>query len=106
VGGEAGLALAHQLAEKLGAEFAGDASARDLGWVDEAHEVGVTAQEVAPDLYVALGILGDTIHNAAIVVAKRVIAVHANPDAPIFAAADEAIVGEPREFLRHLLALM
>ncbi len=106
VGGEAGLALARQLAERLGAELAGDASARDLGWVDEAHEIGVTAQEVAPDLHVALGILGDTVHNAAVVGAKRVIAVHTNPDAPIFAAADEAIVGEPSEFLSQLLALM
>jgi len=106
VGGEAGLALARQLAGRLGAELAGDASARDLGWVDEAHEVGVTAQEVAPDLYVALGILGDTVHIAAIAGARRVIAVHANPEAPIFAAADEAVVGEPSEFLRQLLAVM
>jgi electron transfer flavoprotein alpha subunit len=33
VGGEDGLALARQLTERLGAELAGDASARDLGWV-------------------------------------------------------------------------
>lgn len=105
VGGEAGLVLARQVAEKLGAEFAGDRSARDSGWIDAAHEVGVTGQEVAPDLYLALGILGDTIHNAAITGARRVIAIHANPEAPIFKIADVAVVAEPAAVLEALLAL-
>jgi electron transfer flavoprotein alpha subunit len=35
------------------------------------------------------------LHNAAITGARRVIAVHANPEAPIFKAADVAIVAEP-----------
>lgn len=104
VGGDEGVALARQLAVALGAEFGGDRSARDSGWVDAAHEVGVTGQEVAPELYVALGILGDTIHNAAIAGARRVIAVHANPDAPIFKVADMAVVGEPRTMLAALLS--
>lgn len=104
VGGDEGVALARQLARALGAEFAGDRSARDSGWVDASHEVGVTEHEVAPDLYVALGILGDTIHNAAIVGARQVIAVHANADAPIFKVADLAVVGDPRAVLAALLA--
>ena len=98
-----GVALAAELAERLGAELAGDRGARDAGWIDEAHEVGVTAQEVAPELYVALGVLGDTVHNAAIVGARRVAAVHANPRAPIFAAADVAVAGEPKVVVRALL---
>lgn len=100
---EAGLALARQLAEKLGAELGGDRSAQDLGWISEEQVVGVTGQEVAPDLYVALGIRGDTIHNAAIARAKHVIAVHANPAAPILDVADEAVVAEPKELLTQLL---
>jgi electron transfer flavoprotein alpha subunit len=98
-----GMALAAELAALLGAELAGDRSARDSGWVDAAHEVGVTAQEVAPELYVALGVLGDTVHNAAMVGARRVVAVHANPRAPIFAAADVAVVGQPKVIVRQLL---
>ncbi|MCC7359114.1 MAG: electron transfer flavoprotein subunit alpha/FixB family protein [Anaerolineales bacterium] len=104
VGGEAGLALAQALAEKLGAEFAGDRSARDSGWVDAAHEVGVTGQEVAPNLYLAFGILGDTIHNAAISRARRVLAVHVNPEAPIFKVADVAVVAEPAAVIAALLS--
>jgi electron transfer flavoprotein alpha subunit len=98
-----GVALAQQLAEKLGAELGGDRSARDTGWVDEAHEVGVTGVEVAPDLYIAVGIRGDTIHNAAIARARHVIAIHPNPAAPIFAVADEVVVAEPKDFLPKLL---
>ncbi len=99
-----GVALAQQLAARLGAEFGGDRSARDSGWVDEAHEVGLTGVEVAPKVYVAVGIRGDTVHNAAIARAQHIIAIHANPDAPIFAVADQAVVGEPKEVLAKLLA--
>ena len=98
-----GFALVQQLAEVLGAEVGGDRSARDSGWIDEAHEVGVTGVEVAPELYLAVGIRGDTIHNAAIARAKRVIAIHPNPDAPIFAVADECVVAEPKELLPKLI---
>jgi electron transfer flavoprotein alpha subunit len=98
-----GMALAAELARVLGAELAGDRSARDSGWLDAAHEVGVTAQEVAPELYVALGVLGDTVHNAAIVGARRVVAVHTNPKAPIFAVADVAVAGDPKGIVRQLL---
>jgi electron transfer flavoprotein alpha subunit len=99
----ASLALARQLAEALGAELAGDRSALASGWVDEAHLVDVTGQEVAPDLYLAVGILGDTMHNAAIASARRVIAVHRQSSAPIFAVADVAIVAEPKTWLPLLL---
>lgn len=102
----AGFALAQQLAAKLGAEIAGDRSAQDLGWIDEDRVVAVTGQEVAPELYLAFGIRGDTVHNAALARAKRVIAVHANPAAPLLAVADEAVVGEPAEVLRQLLAVL
>jgi electron transfer flavoprotein alpha subunit len=101
-----GFALAAELAKVLGAELAGDRSARDSDWVDEAHEVGVTAQEVAPELYVAVGIMGDTIHNAAISGARKVIAIHADPSAPIFKAADLGLTGEPKEVLTQLLAAL
>jgi electron transfer flavoprotein alpha subunit len=98
--------LARRLAERLGGEVGGDRSARDAGWIDEEHEVGVTGQEVAPDVYLALGILGDTIHNAAITGARRVIAVHSNPQAPIFQSADLGFVAEPKEVLSALVAAL
>ena len=101
-----GFALARQLAEKLGAEIGGSRSGVDFGWVTEDRLVGVTGTEVAPDLYIALGLRGDTYHNAAIAGAKKVIAVHANPEVPIFAAADYGVVANPKAFLVKLLEQM
>ncbi len=98
-----GLALAAKLARLLRAELAGDRSARDSDWVDEAHEVGVTAQEVTPELYLAVGILGDTVHNAAISGARQVIAIHPNAIAPIFKVADLGLVAEPKDVLPKLI---
>jgi electron transfer flavoprotein alpha subunit len=100
---EDGLALARQLAEALGAQLAGDRSALASGWVDEAHLVDVTGQEVAPELYLALGVYGDTMHNAAIAGARRVIAVHSQASAPVFAVADLAVVAEPKAWLPLVL---
>lgn len=101
-----GFALAQKLARALNAELAGDRSARDMGWIDEAHEVSVMGQEVAPEVYIALGIRGDTYHNAAIAGARHVIAVYADANAPIFQAADEGVVAEPKAFAQTLLALL
>ena len=101
-----GFAMAAQLAQRLGAELAGDRSARDFTWIDEYHEVGVTAQEVAPDLYIALGIAGDTVHNAAIARARCVVAIHPNPAAPIFTVADLGLAAEPKEVLPAIIAAL
>lgn len=38
--------------------------------------------------------------------AERIIAVNADPDAPIFAQADEAVVADCGAFLRELLTLI
>ena len=99
----AGFALAQQLAEKLGAEIGGDRSAEDLGWITEERVVGLTGQEVGPDLYLAFGIRGDTIHNAAIARARQVVAVHAQAAAPLLAVADAAVAAAPQTVLRQLL---
>jgi electron transfer flavoprotein alpha subunit len=68
--------------------------------------VGVTAEEVAPRVYLALGIRGDTIHNAAISGAAKVIAVYADASAPLLKLADMAVVAEPKAFARELLAAL
>ena len=66
------------------------------------HQVGQTGKTVAPKVYLALGISGAIQHMAG-VQAERIIAVNADPDAPIFAQADEAVVADCGAFLRELL---
>ncbi len=95
--------LVEQLATALGAHVAGDRGARDAGWIEAGQIVDVRGVEVAPELYVAVGLRGDTFHNAAIAGAKYVIAIHPDPGAPIFSAADLCIEADPTEALPMIL---
>jgi electron transfer flavoprotein alpha subunit len=106
-GNDAGsVEAARAIAGKIGAHFAGDRSAFDSGWVEQDQIVGVIGTEIAPDLYIAAGIWGDTLHRAAVEGAKYVIAIHPNKNAPIFQYADAVIVGAPKDVLPKLLALL
>lgn len=98
--------LVKQLATALGGQVAGDRGARDAGWIEAEQIVDVRGATVAPDVYVAVGIQGDTFHNAAIEEAKFILAIHPDPDAPIFQVADLCLEAEPKEVLPTLLELM
>jgi electron transfer flavoprotein alpha subunit len=92
-----------QLAEKLGAHLAGDRGAWDAGLIQTEQIVDVRGTTVSPDVYVAVGIRGDTFHNAAMDEAKFIIALHPDPNAPIFEMADLCVEAEPEEVLPLLL---
>ncbi len=95
--------LVRRLARTLGGRIAGDRGARDAGWIEAGQIVDVRGVEVAPDVYVAVGIRGDTFHNAAIEEANFVLAIHPHSDAPIFQVADLCLEVEPQEVLPALL---
>ncbi|MBN1180218.1 MAG: electron transfer flavoprotein subunit alpha/FixB family protein [Anaerolineae bacterium] len=96
-------ALVQRLAAALGGRVAGDRGARDAGWIEADQVIDVRGVTVSPDVYVAVGIRGDTFHNAAIEAAKFVLAIHPDPEAPIFALADLCIEGNPAEVVPALL---
>lgn len=102
----ASVETAKQIASKIGAQLAGDRSAFDSGWITHEQIIGVIGTEVAPDLYIAAGIWGDTLHRVGVEGAKYVIAIHPDPNAPIFKYADAAIVGQPKDVLPKLLELL
>lgn len=93
---------AKSLAETLGAELAGAREALDENFIGESQVVGITGERVAPHLYIALGIRGDTMHTWGMKGARYVVAVHPDPDAPILKQADAAIVGDPAKVAREL----
>lgn len=95
--------LVQRLAAALGGQVAGDRGARDAGWIGPEQIVDVRGVTVAPEIYVAVGIRGDTFHNAAIEEAKFIIAIHPDPLAPIFQIADLCLEVDPREVLPPLL---
>jgi electron transfer flavoprotein alpha subunit len=95
--------LVEQLADRLGAHLAGDRGAWDAGFIDSEQIVDVRGVTVSPEVYVAVGIRGDTFHNAAIEDAKFVVAIHPDPDATIFEMADLCVEARPEEVLPSLL---
>jgi electron transfer flavoprotein alpha subunit len=95
--------LVTKLAEVLGARVAGDRGARDAGWIDEGQIVDLRGVVVAPEVYVAVGIGGDTFHNAAIEDAGFILAIHPDPEAPIFQLADMCLEADPKEIVPGLI---
>ena len=58
---------------------------------------------ISPKVYAAVGIRGDTFHDAAIEQARFIVAIHPDPDAPIFTVADLCLEADPQEVLPLLL---
>ena len=103
---EAGFALAGKLAEALGGVVAGDLGALDAGWITEDQLVGLTGASVAPKLYLALGIDGDTSQFMATQEAGMIVAVQSDPAAPFVPVADYNIIADPVEFAGALLEVL
>ena len=59
--------MVKRLAVALGGQVAGDRGARDAGWIAPEQIVDVRGVTVAPDVYVAVGIRGDTLDRKSVV---------------------------------------
>jgi electron transfer flavoprotein alpha subunit len=87
----------------LGAEPAATRKVTDRAWLDHDRQVGVTARDIAPELYLALAISGSQHHLAGVAGARTIVAVNHDPRAPIFAGCDLGIVADWREVVAYLL---
>ncbi len=85
------------LAALLGAELAATRKVTDRGWAPRARQVGITGRSIAPRLYVALGLSGKFNHMVGVRSAGTILAVNADPDAPVFTHCDLGIVGDWHE---------
>jgi len=94
------------LVSLLGAELVGTRKVTDKGWLPKTRQVGVTGHAVAPRLYVAIGLSGKFNHAIGVRRAGTVLAINADPAAPIFDAADIGIVGDWREVVAGLTAAL
>jgi electron transfer flavoprotein alpha subunit len=95
--------LVKQLASALSAHVAGAREALDEDWITEEQVVGAMGESVRPELYVAVGIRGDTYHAFGIRDARFVVAIHPEADVPLLKNADAALVGEPRQVIPELI---
>ncbi|HYM28644.1 MAG TPA: electron transfer flavoprotein subunit alpha/FixB family protein [Steroidobacteraceae bacterium] len=96
----------HRLAARLGAAEAGSRVVCDLGHLPRERQVGASGAVVEPLAYLAFGISGAPQHLQGIARCERVVAVNADPHAPMIQRADLAIVADVQRVMPALAELI
>jgi electron transfer flavoprotein alpha subunit len=94
VGSAEGFATLEALAVALGGTIGVSRAVTSAGWRPHEQQIGQTGARIAPDVYVACGISGASQHLVGCARAKHVLAINTDPDAPIMARADHAVIGD------------
>jgi electron transfer flavoprotein alpha subunit len=103
LGGPENFPLVEQLAEQLTAAVGASRAIVDAGWVPYSKQVGQTGKTVKPNVYIAVGISGAMQHMVGMKGSKNIIAINKDPEAPIHAVADLAIVGDALKVVPQLV---
>jgi len=104
VGSAEGFAIIEELAGLLGGAVGCSRVVTSAGWRPHTDQVGQTGTKISADLYVACGISGATQHIAGAKGAKRILAINNDPEAPILAVADYAVIGDLHEVVPAISA--
>jgi electron transfer flavoprotein alpha subunit len=104
VGSAEAFAIIEELAALLGGAVGCSRVVTSAGWRPHADQVGQTGTKISADLYVACGISGATQHIAGAKGAKKILAINTDPEAPIFASADYAVIGDLHEIVPAISA--
>lgn len=93
------------LAERFGvtASLACSRAAVEAGILPYEYQIGQTGKSVRPRLYIALGVSGAIQHRLGMEHSARILSVNPDPDAPIHAVSDHAIVATAENALPLLL---
>lgn len=104
VGSAEGFAIIEELAGLLGGAVGCSRVVTSAGWRPHTDQVGQTGTKISADLYVACGISGATQHIAGCKGAKKILAINDDPEAPILAHADYAVIGDLHEIVPAISA--
>jgi electron transfer flavoprotein alpha subunit len=104
MGGADGFEVLEELAGLLGGAVGCSRAVTSAGWRPHSDQIGQTGARIAPDLYIACGISGAIQHIVGCKAAKRIMTINTDPEAPILAQSDWAIVGDARAVVAALVA--
>jgi electron transfer flavoprotein alpha subunit len=104
VGSSEAFSIIEELAGLLGGAVGCSRVVTSAGWRPHTDQVGQTGTKISADLYVACGISGATQHIAGAKGAKKILAINTDPEAPIFATADYAVIGDLHEIVPAISA--
>ncbi|HEY1621022.1 MAG TPA: electron transfer flavoprotein subunit alpha/FixB family protein [Streptosporangiaceae bacterium] len=106
VGGADGFAPLEELAELLGGALGVSRVVTSQGWRPHRQQVGQTGTRISPELYLACGISGAVQHMAGCLGSQHIVAVNTDPDAPIIAHADYAVIGDLSQIIPALVTAL
>jgi len=104
VGSAEGFVTLDELAGLLGGAVGTTRAVTSAGWRPHTDQIGQTGTKIGPDLYIACGISGATQHIAGCRGAKKILAINSDPEAPIVARADYAVIGDLHEVVPAITA--
>ena len=94
--------IVEDLAHVLHAATACSRPVADADWRPHHEHVGQTGIQIAPNLYIAIGISGAIQHLAGVNRSKTIVVINKDAEAPFFKAADYGIIGDAFEVVPKL----
>jgi electron transfer flavoprotein alpha subunit len=95
--------MLHELADLVGGIVACSRPVVEAGFMPYERQVGQTGRTVAPKLYLAIGVSGAVQHLVGMQGSEKIIAINADPQAPIFTVADAGIIGDYKRVVPVLI---
>jgi len=100
---EADLDMVKELAKLLGGDWAVTRPLVEKGWTTNDRQIGLSGRTVRPRLIITCGVSGAIQFTACMNGSDHIVSINTDKDAPIFAVAHVAIVGDLYEIVPQLI---